>query len=206
MNEPPLAWQSHQHQRILRHDVTAFAELCEAALPHLVAFLQAKFPASDPHLREQAVIDGLLTYQARPSQYDPQKLPLFSFLRMVVRRDLLNALAQQNRHNRQIDPLDDPVVMAQLPQEDVIQDHFALDEWLQQYTNRSRTEIMGLLEAELGQTEREILWLMLEGIRETPVYANIMGINHLDVMEQRHEVKKAKDRILKKVQRLGQKL
>lgn len=206
MNEPSLAWQTQQHQRILRRDVTAFAELCEVALPHLVVFLQTNFPAYDPHLREQAAIDGLLAYQARPSQYDPQKLPLFSFLRMVVRRDMLNALAQQNRHNRHLDALDDPVVMAQLPQEDVIEDHFALDEWLQQYTNRPRSEIIELLQAELDAAEQEMLWLMLEGIRETPPYASLMGIDHLDVTEQRREVKKVKDRLLKKVQRLGQKL
>ena len=206
MNEPTQTWQTQQHQRILRQDVTAFAELCEEALPHLVTFLQAGFPNHDPHLREQVAIDCLLDYQARPSQYDPQKLALWPYLRMAVRRDMLNALDKQERRGRYLHPLDDPTVLTQLPLEDVIEEHFALDEWLQQHTNRSRKEIVMLLQAELEPSDQEMLWLMLEGVRETLPYATLMGINHLDMAQQRRQVKQAKDRILKKVQRLGQKL
>jgi RNA polymerase sigma-70 factor (ECF subfamily) len=206
MNEPSVTWQVEHHHRILRRDVTAFAELCEIALPHLVAFLQTIFPAHDSHLREQVVIDCLLDYQARPHQYDPEKLALWPFLRMATRRDMLNMLDKQGRYSQRLYPIDDPHIAAQLPLVDDIQEALALDDWLQRHTDKPREEIITALQAELEPLDQQMLWLMLDGVRETSAYATIMGLTHLDVTGQRREVKKAKDRILKKVQRFGQNL
>lgn len=211
MNEPSVTWQVEQHQRILRRDVTAFAELCEVALPHLVAFLQSIFPTHDSHLREQVVIDCLLDYQARPQQYNPEKLALWPFLRMAARRDMLNMLDKQDRYSHRLYPIDDPHIASQLSSVNDIQEDMALDDWLQYdwlqcYTARPREEIIAALQAELAPVDQQMLWLMMDGVRETLPYATIMGLTHLDVAHQRHEVKKAKDRILKQVQRFGQNL
>ena len=201
-----MAWQVEQHQRILRRDITAFAELCEIVLPQLVTFLQTIFPAHDSHLREQVVIDCLLDYQARPQQYNPEKLALWPFLRMAVRRDMLNMLDKQGRYSHRLYPIDDPHIASQLPPVEDVQEAMALDEWLQRHTDKPREEIITALQAELEPRDQQMLWLMLDGVRETSAYAAIMGLTHLDVANQRREVKKAKDRILKKVQRFGQNL
>ena len=100
--EPPRSWQDDAHNRILRQDVTAFAELCEYALPFLVEFLQARFPNQDTFLHETASIDCLLNYQAKASHYDPGRISLFAFLRMAARRDMLNAIDKKKRRERRL--------------------------------------------------------------------------------------------------------
>ncbi|MBP8000987.1 MAG: sigma-70 family RNA polymerase sigma factor [Chloroflexi bacterium] len=205
-NEPTPAWQIEQHYRILKQEPTAFAELCELALPHLVSFLQRLFSLYEPHLCEQVAIDCLLHYQATPQQYDPTKLALWPFLRMAAKRDMLNLLDKQQRHNQHFVPLDDSTIQQQLFVEETLPENFALDEWLQQYTSRSRQEIIAFLEAELTEPDKEILFLMMEGVRDSQRYAEIMNILHLDAAAQQSEVKRAKDRLVKKLRRFGQRL
>jgi len=65
--EPTILWQEKQHQRILDKDATAFAELCEIALPYLVNFLQSNFPKFDAHLREMVVIDFYCRINPNPN-------------------------------------------------------------------------------------------------------------------------------------------
>lgn len=206
LDEPSTAWQEQQHQRILKQDPTAFAELCERALPHLVSFLQRLYTPSDTHQCEQVAIDSLLNYQARPAQYDPTQLALWPYLRMAAKGDMLNLIDKQNRQNQHFVPLDDPAVQQQLPWQDTIQEQFALDEWLQQYTHYSPQEIMALLEAELNESDRQVLSLLMEGVRDTRHYAERLNITHLDVPAQQAEVKRVKDRLVKKLRRFSQKL
>lgn len=204
--DPSIGWQTQQHQRILQQDVTAFAELCELALPQLVSFLQSLFPHQDPHICEQAAIDCLLNYQARPGQYDPDKLPLWPFLRLAAKRDALNLIDKQSRHERPLHPLDDPAIQQQLPPENSLDDHFGLDEWLAQFTHHSRQEIMEILDHEWDAVDKQLLLLLIEGVRESERYAEILQITHLAAAAQRTEVKRAKDRLNKKLQRLGRRL
>jgi hypothetical protein len=194
------------HYRVSIKDPTAFSELCEQALPHLVDFLYNCFPTSDNHLRESAVIDCLLDYQTRPNKYNPDRLPLFSYLRMAVRRDMLNALDKQIRKESRLTSMDDPT--AQLYVFDrANKDHQDdLDGWLQENSSLSFNEILEALDEKLDTLEKEALILMLEGRRESSAYYSILQISHLDDQSARKEVKKIKDRIMKKLSRLGDKI
>jgi hypothetical protein len=204
--EPTAAWQQQRHERILRQDATAFAELCETALPHLVAFLQQKFPGADPHLHENTAIDCLLAYHANPTQYDPARLPLFAYLRMATRYDMLTAVKQTHRQQQRTISLDDPAIESQLAQMLEPDDEQLLDEWLAEYTNESVAAILAGVDELLEEQEKQILFLMLEGERRTERYATLMGLADADVPTQQHEVKKVKDRINKKLRRFGNQL
>ena len=201
--EPPRSWQDQQHKRILQLDAIAFAEICEVALPHLVSFLQSRFPQYDAHLHETVSIDCLLGFQSKPKQYDPHLLSLFAYLRMAVRRDMLNAVDKKQRRERRLLDIDDPNIQSHLPEQDGVEDTFKLDEWLQQHTDLSRQEIFQALEHELSPLDQQILLLMLDGVRETDQYVVIMGISNLDTASQRREVKRTKDRLTKKIRRFG---
>ncbi len=201
--EPPRQWQDGQHQRMVRGDPTAFAELCETALPHLVAFLQANFPQQDAHLHETIAIDLLLDYQESPRQYDPARLSLFAYLRMAARRDMLNAIDREQRRISHLADLEDPAVEFQMLQRNSVQDDVLLDEWLAQHTRLSREEILRTLQAELDPVEEQILLLMVENVRSTERYAAVMGLDGLDQKAQQRKVKQAKDRLLKKLRRFG---
>ncbi len=205
-DEPSRHWQDQQHQRILQHDITAFAELCERALPHLVTFLRQHFPQSDFHLHETAAIDCLLNYQMRPGQYHPDQLSLFAYLRMAARGDLLNLIEKNKRKARRLVDIDDPTIQSQIPAQNSPDDEPAMQDWLAERTSMPAAEIRKAFHAELNDTDRQILQLMLAGVRETAVYADIMGITHLDVAEQKRAVKRAKDRVNKKAWRFGKRI
>jgi DNA-directed RNA polymerase specialized sigma24 family protein len=208
-SEPSRPWQDAQHQRILRGDPTAFAQLAELALPHLITFLQRQFVQIDSHLQETAVIDSLLSYQSHPERYDPQQLPLFAYLRMAARHDLLNALDSKNRERQRLLDIDEPAVQTQLPVESLsVTAEFELDEWLEQYTDHSRHDLLDTFMAEELEeaADRDLFLLMLNGVRETEPYAEIMGVTHLPVSEQRPEVKRAKDRLKKRFGRFVERL
>ena len=52
-------------------------------------------------------------------------------------------------------------------------------------------------------TEQAVFELMRTGERETAAYVPVLGIEHLPEAEQRREVKRVKERILKRLQRAG---
>ena len=58
----------------------------------------------------------------------------------------------------------------------------------------------------MDPNDKGILLLMLEGVRETHRYAQVMGIANQDETVQRREVKRAKDRLIKQLQRFGQRV
>lgn len=55
----------------------------------------------------------------------------------------------------------------------------------------------------LSEVDRQLFELMVDGERKTSVYAAVLGIAHLPADEQRHEAKKAKDRINARFKRAG---
>jgi DNA-directed RNA polymerase specialized sigma24 family protein len=203
-SEPPRAWQDSQHRLVVLTHVTAFAELCEAALPHLCHFLQTQFPQFDSHMHQMIAADTLLAYQRRPQQYDPDKLSLFAFLRMAARRDFLNAIDKQSRREERLLDIDDPNIQVALTDEQSPEEAFLSDAWLQEYTGLSRSAFLEAFSVTLSETDRPLFDLMLAGIRQTEPYAALLGLTSLSVQTQRQEVKRAKDRIMIRLKRFAQ--
>lgn len=200
VSEPSRPWQHQKHDQILRKDnPLAFAQLSELALPHLLSFLQQEFPQVENHDCETAVIDCLLTYHAAPEKYDPDKLTLFAYLRMAARHDLLNALDRNNRRKRPLHPLDEPAIQSQLVSEDTF-DADDLAEWA---GSPSRQDVLQRFEASLNTTDRQLLLLMLNGVRDSEPYAELLQLSTLPTNEQRREVKRAKDRLTKSLSRFA---
>lgn len=204
--EPSPTWQQQRHDRILQDDVTAFAELSEYALPHLIGFLQQLFPNQETHQHEIVAIDTLMTYLALPEKYKPEKLTLFAYLRMAARGDFLNAIDKETRREQRLHPIDDPSLQEQLPNLDLLTQTGKLDEWLETHTQLSRTELLQKLDDDLDKTDKEILLLMFDGVRDTTRYAEVLGISDLALPQQQAEVKRAKDRLQKRLQRFGKQI
>jgi DNA-directed RNA polymerase specialized sigma24 family protein len=205
-SEPPRTWQDRQHHLVVQAHVTAFAELCEAALPHLAYFLRGQFPQFEHDLHDIVAADVLLAYQQRPRQYDPEQLSLFAYLRMAARRDFLNAIDAKTRQEQRLFAIDDPAIQLQLQGDKSPEEALLSDAWLQEFTDLSREELLADFNQTLPETDRQIFALMLSGVRATEPYAALMGLKHLNVQTQRHEVKQAKDRLMHRLKRFSQKI
>jgi RNA polymerase sigma-70 factor (ECF subfamily) len=194
------------HHRIVGHDPTAFAELCEIALPHLVLFLEQGFPGQDAHQRETIAIDILLDYRCRPGQFDPARLSLLAYLRMAAKYDMLNQIRKNQRRERRLEPIEEGNVELQTAAGNQYRSEENLQEWVEQFTDLSLREILVEVETQLEEPEAQVLVMMLEGVRSTAAYAEVLGMTQLDEKSQRREVKRVKDRIMKRLERLGKRI
>ncbi|HEX5269304.1 MAG TPA: hypothetical protein VFW33_02400 [Gemmataceae bacterium] len=191
------------HQRLCANDPLAPADFFAAYLDPLLDRLAAEWPRCDPDLVQTAVHETVMCYSRRPDAYQPARHPdLGAYLRMAARRDLLNLLRKEGRARRKhtARPVvelgeeagnipgreDEPPLACERGEEAERRDAY-------------------LRRASEGLTpgERRVLELMLDGERATAAFADALGLTHLPAEEQELEVKRAKDRIKKRLRRGG---
>jgi hypothetical protein len=202
-DEPSREIQDRFHQRILENDVTAFAEFCEAVFPYLISYLRRSFPLVEEHMRETIAIDDLLAYKLEPQKYDPTKASLIGYLQMAARMDMLNAIDKEKRRQQHLSSFEEHLLQDRMLDEDLAANNSPFENWLQDYQQLSYSELLDGLDSFLNETEKKVLKLMLEGVRETDPYAETLELTHLDVKSRRKEVKRVKDRLIKKLRRYG---
>lgn len=192
------------HQRLLQGDPTAPSEVILAYLEPLIRRLRHRFPdVADETIIHDAVTDALFQYVQSPGQFDPRKSNLSSYLTMAARGDLLNALARERRRTARQVPLE-AVAEAALARNTLRGDD------AQEASAGDRVAASQLMHCVLQQVpdprDREMLKLMLAGERKTTRYAGLLEIEHRSEAEQRRIVKRHKDRLKKRLQRLGVRL
>jgi RNA polymerase sigma-70 factor (ECF subfamily) len=157
----------------------------------------------DDTIIQDAATDAILNYAERPRQFDPAKSKLFSYLVMAARGDLRNALAKQRRRERR-EVLHNRV-------EDLPLARNLVEEESESASGAGETtsleEVRRAVEMVITDpTDRRLVELMLDGERRTEAFANVLGIAHLANEQQRQMVKQHKDRLKKRLERLGVKL
>jgi RNA polymerase sigma-70 factor, ECF subfamily len=191
------------HQRLIRGDLLASTDLAVAYLDPLTDWLIGHNRAVDPDLCAEAAGDALLALIKNPQSYQPDQLHLEAYLRMSASGDLKNILKRENRHisgRRSLESVelspdegkylgqdDDPSLPLQMAEEIEI----------------ARASIPASVWDGLGESEKGVLELMLQGERRTSAYARVCGIEHLPIDEQRSEVKRVRDRLQKRLERAG---
>jgi hypothetical protein len=187
-------------QRLVDADPAAPSDFCERYLPLLTAD-RRWVPAGvrDEHLIEDAAIEAALTFVQQPAAYNPARLPIMSYLRMAARGDLLNLLDRERRHSSRRAPLE--AVERSPPPGNDEQAGSDLPDGVSRELLFRR-----LWEAIPDPVDRQAVQMMLDGVRATAEYARLYGLDGLPPAEQRHEVKRRKDRLDKVMKRLGTRL
>jgi N-acetylglutamate synthase/N-acetylornithine aminotransferase len=119
---------------------------------------------------------------------------------------MLNAIDKKRRREQRLSRLEDVTIDLQMTDQERPWEQSELNEWLQQHTDLSFNEILDSLEDSLTSTDKQVLMLVLEGVRQTELFAEALGIDHLGIYEQRRQVKRAKDRLAKKLRRFGERI
>jgi RNA polymerase sigma-70 factor (ECF subfamily) len=184
------------HQRLVGGDRVASVELLELLLSPLMGEMERKFPICDVQLISDGVTDALLDYCNRPGTFDPRRgAPLDRFLakaawgniknlrRGEARRKAREAKAAETAHQN--------VVELCPPTGNALQ-NAVLD------TKQGLDELARLLP---DPTDQQVFKLKAMGERRTEIFAKAIGITHLPFEQQRREVKRAKDRIDKVMER-----
>jgi hypothetical protein len=191
------------HTRILAGDVTSNSEMAEIVLPILTRRLSRIFPAVyDEHLIDTAVTDALLNYFDKPAQFQEKKKSLLSYLLMSARGDLLNII-RPRKLDVNSSQLNEDVEFGDSYSEENIEGLVVIaeDDVETEALSRMSTVYPRLDELFSEPKDRELVTMMMNGIRETEEYAKVLGIEHLNSSQQRDVVKRHKDRIKKTITR-----
>ncbi len=194
------------HQRILDGDPIAFAELAEQLYVELVrrslARARRTYPHADPVLAEEAVGQALLDYNDHPERFDPHRSSLPEYLVMAAFRDFENLHAKEARRTS-------PTVsiFGDAPLAETLEDSTQQQEIEELPSDlRARDLLSGVVSAFTDPRERQIAMLIINQVRATEPYAQVLGIMNLSADERAREVKRVKDRIAKRMRRMGDSL
>jgi hypothetical protein len=189
------------HQRLLaQDDPTAFAELAEWLYVPLVQATRMRAGAgADPALVEEAVGQALLDYNEAPERYDPTRATLQSYLTMVAYRDYQNARAKESRRTSHQVSMADQLISEQ---------GGMADQSIEAFLAHTHTEeLWKAVEAAFPDpVERQIVELLIDRVRAPEPYAQLLGISDLPDSERQRQIKRVKDRITKRLRRLGENL
>lgn len=193
------------HGRLLDNDPTAPSDFAAAYLDPLCAWLQRRNPRIHPDDCDTAAGDAIVALVKNPRSYKPEKQTLEVYLRMSAQADLKNLLAKEVKHRQgrtnleSVEKCKDAWKFLGDSEDDPIQ----VAEHREAGAMRAKV-IKALVKAgSKDKADARVLELMHKGERETAAYAEVLGITHLDKKEQAREVKRAKDRLTKRMQRAG---
>jgi len=200
---PNEAFERELHQRLLDGDFTASRELAAAYLLAVVDRLRRRFPRlDDESLIFDAATDAILNYAERPSQYKPDTMRLLRYLVMSADGDLKNALRRQRKRAQREFPRHDVELL--LEARNQYGDEEDTDEGVaapgaEELVHKVRQVIF-------DPRDRRLVDLMIQGERRTAAFARVLGITAVDAVQQRRIVKQHKDRLKKRLARLGVRL
>jgi RNA polymerase sigma-70 factor, ECF subfamily len=207
---PRAAWTDRAaaddiHRRLLEGDPVAASELAAACLDPLADWLRGRNPRIAPDVCDTAAEDALLALIKAPSSYKPDRLPLDAYLRMSASGDLKNALAKDRRRSSREAVVELSSLGGNLLRDDdgdpakIVELRDAVARAARDRERAAPTSFRDALTPE----ERAVYDLMRMNERRTATYARALHIAHLAPDEQRRLVKRAKDRLKKRLERMG---
>lgn len=190
------------HSRLLSGDETASADLFDRYTGLLVGALRKNHPRIADYnetLLLDAVTDALFDYIRRPEIYKPGLKSLKSFLYMAANGDLLNAWRRVKAAARSETSLDQRVELGQEIGNNTVDKVTGMPQALARIAT---AELWRHVQEIVPEAEfQQVLALMIDGVRETGAYAQVLGIIDLPEAAQRKRVKQVKDRLKKRLQR-----
>jgi hypothetical protein len=207
MSRPPVPFPPPEeglrlHLRLREDDPVAPADICQRYVPPLCAWLAQQFPTVDPHFRQSAVHEAVITYLQRPQAYQPERADLAVYLRLAARRDLSNLRRGEGRHNRQRVPF--AVVELGAEHGNLLGREQDPSRRLEHNEEAAAWQaVLASIRAGLAPAEERVLDLMLQGERSSRVFAEAIGLEGLPADEEARAVKRVKDRVKKRLEREG---
>jgi RNA polymerase sigma-70 factor, ECF subfamily len=186
------------HERLLAGDPTAPEELARKYLPLIEPHVSARAHSHGIHdqdLINDATVDAVFGYIRHPEKFNQNKSGLLGYLKRAAERDLINVV-QKDRRRRRGEELQEDVEVSILARNKSSEiDRIRRgpeDETISRIQQqRDLAEVTG---AE-NDRDKSLLRLMAEGERSTSRFAAVLEIADLPIAEQRHIVKRNKDRL-----------
>jgi RNA polymerase sigma-70 factor, ECF subfamily len=160
----------------------------------LVNTLQRDVSCTEDEAYDSA-IDAMLAYLEEPARYDRDKGRLSSYLMDIAKKRAIDRLRSRTASERRDDAYAEVVELRNANPKDKMEAAIQRRELWQKVE-----------EAVPNERDREVLKLILSGERSTTAFAQALDLTALSPLDQRREVKKHRDRLLKVLERLGTRL
>jgi hypothetical protein len=184
------------HQRLLDGDRVVPEELAELLLDRLAREVARGFPHTDIHLVYDGVTDALLDYCSRPAGFDTSlRVPLGRFLARAARLNVANLVRGEKRRKAREEK------WGELSDDKIVELCPSAGKLIQNELQVQQQQLAELAQRLKDPADKKIFALQMKGERRTSEFAKVMGVTHLPATEQQREVKRAKDRITKLLQR-----
>lgn len=195
------AFAAEVQRRLLDHEPIASDDFCAHYLEALTDWLQRRYPTTEEGMVEDAVVQTLLDHIERPQRFDPARRSLRGYLKMAAERDLKN-LRARHRPRLERESVMEPVELEAAAGKNSVagDDPLADDVIARDVAARQAARIMAAAQTE---EERQVLTLMMEGEKDTTVFAAALGLADLPPAQQRDRVYAIKDRLVKRLRRQG---
>jgi hypothetical protein len=191
------------HHRLLDGDPVARADLYELLLDPLVQALRRRWPeASWAETVKDTAVDALVQHIRAPERYDPARASLLGWLVWQANADLINVYrSAQRQFERNVETLS----QLRTDTDDAEQSLDKVGGLSDRYPVLEDSGIWARIRVAFpDRRERELIWrCWVEDERSTEVAATVLELTDLPAAEQQQQVKKVKDRIKKKLQRMG---
>jgi RNA polymerase sigma factor (sigma-70 family) len=197
------------HERLLARDPLASEEVASRYLEFLRSYVRSRgsrHGIRDEDLVNDAVVDAVFDYIRHPEKFDRTKSSLRGYLKRAAERDFINAVQKDRRHRRGQELTGDVELsilsgrkksdierISRDPEAESVSGTPSVDSW-----NR-------LLQGVKLPRDRRLVELMRVGERRTKTFAEVLGISHLPVSEQKRIVKQHKDRLKVQLKRTARK-
>lgn len=191
------------HHALLRADPTAPSDFARAVLDPLAAWLRTRNAGASPDLCDEAAVQTVHAHLLRPEKYDTERgMSLWRYLQMAAQGDLLNLLHREKRHRHL--PLNENDVVLTAPGGNARgRSASPLQALCDAEDEQLRQKRLQALRTALTEPEQRVLDLLIAGERRTSLFAAALGLDHRSAAEQKAEVKRVKDRLMKRLRRRG---
>lgn len=192
------------HQRLLQGDPIASADAAELLLDPVVARLKRKWPGpAYSDACHDAAVDVLVMYFTDPSRYQPAQSSLVGWLVMQAHGDLLNDYASKPKQFERL-----WLVESALPVDPNTGEAPRVGDQVPSFDSLPEVDGSAVLaavrDAFPNECDRQLIWLMcIEGSHSTEEAAKVLGLGGLSSAERTAEVKRHKDRVMRRLRRLG---
>lgn len=190
------------HQRLLSGDPRAPSEIFELFEDHLSSVVRSTVPKLiDPGDVNAAVADALLRYFKAPSDYDPTKSTLLTWLCNQARYNALSQVRDHGRRVARLDKLGEAVRIGLLGRdkgqdgEDHFLDAIEAQQIMAQYGHEIATD----------HGDDEVFLLMAAGTKDEAMFVEALHLTGSHA-ENRAEVRRRRDLIRKRLERVRSKL
>jgi len=191
MSFPTQAEALSLHERALQRDPVVSVDVFQAFMGPLQGILNRKRGCTREDARDSA-IDAVISYLDHPERYDPQRAPLSTYLTQAAKNQLMDRQRSAGaRTRREQEFATDFELQARSPKEAM------------EISMEARHALEQLEQLHFSEEERVFLGLILQGERSTRRLAEALGLGSLSELDLRREVKRRRDRLMKRLERLG---